>query len=527
MILVIFFNEKQMKKTYLNLIIFLCFTRVLFSQNTTDSLVLFSDLHYHSAFEKKAINNFVNHGTDTFQLFMAIDENMTPSEVKESYELYNQVFNELDAKKIASKKINKKIKLAYSTVHSKFLKKYNTNEYYPMIFRLGNYNCVSASMIYSLVYDQLNIPYKVMASSDHVYLIANPGENSIVVETTNPTFEKAIFNGDYKRQYVYYLKNSKMISEDEYKNKSIDEIFEEKFNRVREAKFNNLPGFQYYNKGLTKIRNNKIEEGYKLCQKAYFFYPDQQVKALLHTALLLQIERCSFNKVSDIDYLAQFARFENSELKIINGIFNNIIAKKLEYNDNEAFCESLYNRLVSQLPESMRKEISFSFNLQMSYRYQGKNKVEKYVANALKIKGNHHDANIILSNHIQRKFSKINNPLILLDTINAIEKRLPLSEFEPKFKEYRLLAYLSAAEDAYFKKQSKSGAKYLGLFEENYKQSDDHNSIINDLISQVYSSAGNYYFRKGYYTKAKSLYRKGLEYIPGDYQLSRRLKVLR
>lgn len=45
-------------------------------------------------------------------------------------------------------------------------------------------------MLYAMVFDELNIPYKVKASSNHVYLVANPGPKSIVVKTTNPDFEK-------------------------------------------------------------------------------------------------------------------------------------------------------------------------------------------------------------------------------------------------------------------------------------------------------------------------------------------------
>jgi len=51
-------------------------------------------------------------------------------------------------------------------------------------------------MLYALVYDRISIPYKVMASSNHVYLVANPGPKSIVIETTNPGLEKAIFTGE-------------------------------------------------------------------------------------------------------------------------------------------------------------------------------------------------------------------------------------------------------------------------------------------------------------------------------------------
>ena len=53
------------------------FSFSLKAQNQTDSLIRFSDLRFHSGFEKEALTNFVRHGKDIFNLFLAIDEKMT------------------------------------------------------------------------------------------------------------------------------------------------------------------------------------------------------------------------------------------------------------------------------------------------------------------------------------------------------------------------------------------------------------------------------------------------------------------
>ena len=53
-----------------------------------------------------------------------------------------------------------------------------------------------------------------------------------------------------------------------------------------------LPGFQYYNKAFDMLKNNNGGEGYELCQKAYYFFPDQQVRTLLYTALIMRMNNC-------------------------------------------------------------------------------------------------------------------------------------------------------------------------------------------------------------------------------------------
>lgn len=505
-------------KKLLNLILMqiLIFTLPIVAQNQPDSLIRFSDLKYHSEFEKKALFNFVKYSTDTFNLFLAIDEKMTNEEAKRDYDTYMKVFEELNEKNIETKNLTKKIKISYSSVHSRFLQKYNDNEYFPVIFQTGTYNCVSASMLYALVFDQLNIPYKVMASSNHVYLIGSPGSNSVVIETTNPSFEKAIFNGDFQQQYVDYLRSSKLISENEYKNKSVAEIFEEKFNEVKAAEFHNLPGFQYYNKALAKFKNNEIESALILSQKAYFFYPDNQVKTLLHTSLLFYIEKCNFEKVSDIDLLAQLSKFEDTDLSTVIGIFNNIINHHLQYTNKEIFCDSLCQRLISKMSDKKSiEEISFAYNLQMSYRYQNTDKVENYVAKALEIKGNHQDANIILGNYLQRKLYSITNSNSRLDTINQLQKKYNYEMIKPLLLENKLIAYLLIASELFEEKKITAGDKYLLEFENNCNLP-IKNQMLNTLIENTYRTAAVYYFYKGNKANAKNYINRGLKYVPNS-----------
>lgn len=504
-----------MKKVKLTLIFLYVFINIGFSNDLQDSLVKYSDLKYHSDFERSAVRNYVKEKKDTLNLFLAIDPNMTDDVAKRRNGTFLSIFDDMAQKKIVDKKINKQIRLIYANVHDRFLRKYNDNEYFPEIFQTGIYNCVTASMLYAMVFDKFKIPYKVEASSNHVYLIANPGAKSVVVETTNPNFENAIFSGEFKSQYVNYLKSSKLISETEYKSKSVEEIFEEKFKEVKDATFDNLAGFQYYNKALTKFRNNEYEDAFALCEKAYFFFPDNQVKTLLNTTLLFLIERCKFDQVSDIDYLAILSRFENTDPQVVVGIFKNIIYHHLQYTNMESFCDSMNQRLVSQLSDkNLIDEINFAYNLQMSYRYQNSDKIEKYVVKALNIKGNYHDAQVMLTNYLERKLYGISSSNVLLDTISQMESRYnKLEVISTILKEHKMRAYLQLANDSFAKKKITAGNNYLHQFEENC-DGPIKNQMLSNIAANAYHTVAVYYFYKGFKTKAKSYIIRGLKYVP-------------
>lgn len=491
----------------------------LLVQGQNDSLVRFSDLTFHSDFEEKAFNNFVFNNIDTLDLFLAINENVGEKDAEWRREIFLSIFHQLEQKKIYKKKIAQKIRLTYSNVHSRFLRKYSDNEYFPEIFQSGMYNCVSASILYALVFDGIDIPYKVKASSNHVYLVANPGSKSVVIETTNPGFEKAVFTGEFKQQYVNNLRTSKLISESEYKNKSVEEIFEENFKEVRDAEFINLFAFQYHNKAMTKLQNNDTESAFELCKKAYFFYPDDQVKALLYTTLIYHLERCKFDKISDMDYLAFLSRFENIDVNIITGIFNNIIYNQLKYINREAYCDSLCNRLLSNISDkSIYDEIDFSYNMQMSYRFKNSDKVEKYITKALSIKNDHYNANILMEVFMNQKLLKISDPNTLLDTIQLLEKRYDLEKVNKILFDHKLRAYLQKVDNLVDDGKITEANKYLMKFEDNCKLPIE-NQFLSSYIENAYRTLAVYYFYRGNKSRAKDYVNRGMKYAPNSEYL--------
>ena len=423
-------------------------------------------------------------------------------------------------KKLESKKINKQIKVVYSTVHSAFMKRYLEHVYFSSIYDKGDYNCVTASMLYAIIFDKIGIPYKVMISENHVYLVANPGSKSVVIETTNPGIEKQIFTGEFKQQYVSQLRQSKLISEQEYRNKSTEEIFEAHFRQVRDAEFMNLPGTLYYNLAVLEIQDNDFDDAYHLCQKAYYFFPDPQVKMLLKTSLAFHIDNCRFSKLEDIDYLSQFARHDNIEPELIVGLFNNVLMNQLQYTDKNAYCDSLFRRLYNNLSdEYTKRELAFSYNLQMAYHNQDNPNALRYAAAAISIKNNHREANRFFEYQINRKMENIGLPQNMLDTIQVLETRYETEKVQETIHAYKLVAYLKLARENFKKNRLRTGEQYLTQFESEC-QVPVRNEYLQRQIEATYRTAAAYLFNNNYKTKSRAVLQRGKHFVPNSQMLN-------
>ncbi len=491
-----------------------------FSQDN-DSLVLFSDLKYHSDFEKEAIFNYTQNKTDTLNLFLAIDSGMSVEKAQSYNAIYRTMIQELYEKNVEDKKVEKRVRKSFTTLHEKYLKKYNEIEFLPLIFEKGTYNCVTSSILYSMVFEELNIPYKIQATQKHVYLIANPGPKSIVVETTNPKMDEPEILENYKRDYVSHLRSIKLISEREYKSKSVEELFEEKTSKGWVVEFDNLVGIQYYNLGLVKFSDKEVEKSYELFQKAYFFYPNKQVRLCLYGVILQLVSTCKYEKVSDIDYIVQLSRYKDINYEFTKNLLLEVLEYHLQFTDRLSFCDSVYERFINQINDKDNKEeLDFEFNLFMSKHFVKSKEQKKYVERLIKIKQNHRESNDLFIGYIVYTLSDIHDYQELLDAINEFRKSYPYKFVQEVLYEYELIANLNQAQDLFKYNYIEDGDIYLRKFEEmsSIPVNSENEKLIKS-IENAYRALAIYYFYYETRKKAVQAINRGLKYVPDSRYL--------
>lgn len=93
----------------------------------------------------------------------------------------------------------------------------------------GNYNCVTATALYGLLLNDLGIPFSIKETPEHVYLIAYPKSDAILIESTDPLKGYRVFNDNYKALIVQNLKENKIISESEFKTGNVNNLFDKYF----------------------------------------------------------------------------------------------------------------------------------------------------------------------------------------------------------------------------------------------------------------------------------------------------------
>ena len=126
------------------------------------------------------------------------------------------------------------------------MNRYNRENQFIEIFETGRYNCVSATAIYALMLEKLEIDYSITQEPEHVYLSANFEGSTILMEGTDPQQGYFTITDKFVESQINSLLARKLITEEELKSPEAGDILDELF-PSEDINLQELLGIQYHN----------------------------------------------------------------------------------------------------------------------------------------------------------------------------------------------------------------------------------------------------------------------------------------
>jgi hypothetical protein len=272
--------------------------------------------------------------------------------------------------KVNGLKTNKqKAKLIFKEVHEHFFRRYDENVTFNRVFEDGVYNCVTASMLYAIVLKKYGVPFEIKEKPEHVYLVAFPGSDNILFETTNP---KGMFAPDEKskRAYVDGLVSMKFTTLDYVNTVGVARVFNEFYYNNQSISLTQLAGVQYYNLAIFQYDNEKKDEAIRSAVKMGMLYecPKHQYLKVAYIGNIIGNSR--FDTTKDILYLCEYANSTRnvSDKKLVLNAFENLINDQLFKKSNDAFVTQAYGIINERIKDKeVLNEIKYGYASGMSY----------------------------------------------------------------------------------------------------------------------------------------------------------------
>ncbi len=274
---------------------------------------------------------------------------------------FQQQFDELQAaigKKIKPKySPKKKSEKIFKYLHKNVFQKYVLIAKFSETFSTHKYNCVTSTILFSLLATHFEIPHTVYLTPNHAFAVVDDEKDKrITVELTNPK------NGfDYKdgqAEYIQYLLEYKLITAKELTEKGAMQIYDEYIEERRAVEPVLLTGVTYANMAADAATRNQFDRALCEMKKALRIDPNYEAYALRYKYYMANlISGAPSEYLRYWDALTQSFRlfpqdtlFTNQIWTAVRAVFHELIHQKKDYEQ----AKMLSHRLKEMLSQNSR-----------------------------------------------------------------------------------------------------------------------------------------------------------------------------
>lgn len=451
----------------------------------------------------------------------------------ESGILYNnlvQQIKQLDLQSVAGDKSERHLKKVYDIVHDHFFKKYNPGAHFGDFIVNGEYNHLSAAILYAYVLENLSVPYQIIQYPAHVYVVAKPGSDNVKFETIDPSTGVYFVNAQSKQTAVVDFIKAGYLDQSYVIRVGVERAFDDFIYDKQEISLQETVGILYFAKAMNEADAELAAPAYSDVYKSDILFPDKKNGYFKYRFLLAMVDNFKYNSMADWHALTALANAPNATdeiKKYLNGQFENFINEKLINAGQKDKVAEVYNYLHSNVKDTaVKKQVAKDYFFESAHYYVITNDYDQ--ALDCMEAGYPLDPNnpLVISNLTQIILFKYGNMtptdqnLKLFDTYveqhPALKSNIVIASIYEYF--YGILGQMG-----YLTGNGLTGEKYLKLMKGELDAHPDNNNRYARAISGLFAKASIYYFRKQQRQKAIEVLKEGLKYEPEDAELQRKL----
>lgn len=508
-----------MKSTLLTaLLLLLCHLQLFSQQDTTI---------YSNEFEQHLFNQVADSlQVEALDIFLAMEHSDADHEITDRIDSF---MRQLNLKLQKQKRLKPQLKTIYKMVHDAFFVKYVEEVNFADIFTSGNYNCVTASALYAIILDRLEISYVIKQTPIHVYLIADPGETGFLFESTLPMEGLVQFNPKYQKDFVDYLYKNKIISEGEYKGKTTNSLFMEYYTKDVSISLQELAGIQYYNDGVFQLKAEKYEAALNSFIKAHMLYPSNTINYMLNVALSVVLDRQMNSREYSPETLYRYFALNSKDENAMQGgvdYFNNISVQMIIERSQYYMYRDYYNAFpiekIDTAYSNQMKEVYFYLSGYYHYSQYNYYAALQNLSVACTLNPNDLDNKQIVKEIIARYVGDANNQENMLDTLDHYTTMFPFLEGDQQVGALRVYCLSVLINNAFLKRDFRNGNRYIQQLEY-FTRSNPDVPVDASQITAAFVQASASYIQQQQYKQAEEMLTRGLKLAPNSPELHKRL----
>ena len=469
--------------------------------------LIIKDLKLHTTLEDSVFKHLcVGQKVSMLDMMVASDKTLFYSDLHKIKRDIVQFVSKLKSE-TEDMDLKMKVDFIFNTVHQQYLNKYQEGAMFSELFNNGTYNCVTATALYAHLFNELNIPYTIHETPDHVYIIVDPKGRHILVESTDPNGGSKQPTMRQKTRFIDFIIENKIATNSEYDSLGREEFFRKYYYSNVNIKDFELIGLQYFNISLINYEAGRLLQSFTSAEKAYLLRPSVSTKHTLALNYLSLSYKFAANN-EDSAYINILPKLyhlldTSTRTQVVASVFNLIARNLLGQTNQVKLFKTLYKRCSEEFGSDtpLINKLTITHHLELAKKATIEEQYPKaiqllYLASLIDT------TNLDIKKEIEfticKKISVLTSPQSALNFLNE------LTEENAHILRYKFVGQLYAVN--YFKmlensitlNQKEETELYFNLLEKNgtfYLTKDDQ--------LRIYQKAKNHFQKNGNYKMMK------------------------
>ncbi|MFN6117553.1 MAG: hypothetical protein ACK46G_15620 [Flavobacteriales bacterium] len=417
----------------------------------------------------------------------------------------------------------KQLRHLFQEVQSAFMKRYDARALFADLFANGDFNCVTASMLFAIILNDLGIPFDMHQTPDHMFLVTTAGGYPAMIETTDPVRGVFVVSPRTQKKYVEELLRAKRITQAQIDSMGMVGAVSTISRLDTVIDMRAAVGTHYHNAGIF-IADSDVQKAISMFAKAHALHPSATSKATMRQALAMRLDKMEFETMDDVRFLlAGYSFIDDPEVDAaLLDDQSKLLDRHLIQRGDTVFAKAMFDAFLNTVDrERTRNKLTLQHHVAMGRYYALKNlwnPAVEHLLLAAAMEPNNVEVEAWVSEALLRRLERMPDRSSYLEHLDGLVERAPELKGTPGIQRCYHLVYLISAEDHFNIDQRTKAEDYLKRFERTYGQQE---SLPVDAIAGAYLAGWRSWTRARDKSMAKSYLARGLKIAPFNEDLNR------
>lgn len=168
----------------------------------------------------------------------------------------------------------------FTKTHQRFLRNYKEYSSFNELLDKGYYNCLTATALYAILLNHFDVPYRIIETNYHIFLMVETSAGDVLLETTDPATGFTDSKSEIEKRIHIYRRNEIQ------KANTSKRYYQFSFDLYNDVNLDEMLGLLYYNQAIKAYNNHQWVNSIACLEKASARYRSPRLEEFSRIILL-------------------------------------------------------------------------------------------------------------------------------------------------------------------------------------------------------------------------------------------------